>query len=273
MAHVFADPVTDSGASVVVAPGVGGVLPPNTSLMPVGGQTSIGAESVPYSLVMQTDGNLVLYRTDQTPAKPTWATGTNGQAVVRATMQADGNFVLYTAQRPVWATGTDGHPGAQLELGEDGNLIIFDTNRTALWSSRSVWMPPTRSAPVLIHRVPNVVDTLIVGTDAAIWYQQTVGSAAGAWESLGGTFVSDLSAVSLGPDHLAMFAIDGDGVVTYNSFSDGHTWQGWQTLGGLAAVDAPSACSSAPGRIDLFVHGGDDALWQRTFAGGAWAAS
>lgn len=77
-----------------------------------------------YKLIMQTDGNLVLYRVRDN--YPLWHTQTHGQPVSRAIMQGDGNFVLYlTNGRPVWATGTQGHPGSYLVLQDDGNLVIY----------------------------------------------------------------------------------------------------------------------------------------------------
>ncbi|HWO63433.1 MAG TPA: hypothetical protein VNO31_25710, partial [Umezawaea sp.] len=45
-----------------------------------------------YSLVFQADGNLVL--TDGSDV--VWASGTNGSDATTATLQEDGNFVLYT---------------------------------------------------------------------------------------------------------------------------------------------------------------------------------
>ena len=45
-----------------------------------------------FELIMQSDGNLVLYRVAN--QHPLWATGTKGQDVLRAIMQSDGNLVL-----------------------------------------------------------------------------------------------------------------------------------------------------------------------------------
>ncbi len=66
-------------------------------------------------LVMQGDGNLVLYR--RVFGHPLWASNTNGRPVTHAIMQTDGNFVAYAANNaPFWATGTDGHPGSRVVL-------------------------------------------------------------------------------------------------------------------------------------------------------------
>ena len=44
-------------------------------------------------LVLQDDGNLVLYRTDD--GRALWASNTAGRPAASASMQSDGNFVVY----------------------------------------------------------------------------------------------------------------------------------------------------------------------------------
>src|SRR5690606_25522387 len=53
-------------------------------------------------LIMQTDGNLVLYNQAM---HPVWFSGTSGvNPVLR--VQEDGNLVAYTGSTPIWTTGT-----------------------------------------------------------------------------------------------------------------------------------------------------------------------
>jgi hypothetical protein len=86
-------------------------------------------------LVLQTDGNLVLY--DGTGHKALWSSGTNGKPSHHAIMQTDGNFVVYDAQnRPLWASGTNGKPGAYLAIQDDGNLVVYSGSSTP-WSSNT----------------------------------------------------------------------------------------------------------------------------------------
>lgn len=122
-----------------------------------------------YELVMQGDGNLVLYtvelarpRLRRPPGgtgrvlvrelepvlgEPTrtayWATNTwslpADQRPVRAAMQPDGHFVLYDAlNRARWASGTwgPGLGGSVLTLQDDGNLVIHHGS-DVLWASGS----------------------------------------------------------------------------------------------------------------------------------------
>jgi len=87
-----------------------------------------------YTLWMQGDGNVVLY--EEATGKPLWNTQTVGTVDPMLIMQVDGNFVLYDgAGTPVWHTHTHGHDGAMLRVEDDGNVTIWD-GWTALWSAR-----------------------------------------------------------------------------------------------------------------------------------------
>jgi hypothetical protein len=97
-----------------------------------------------YSLVMQSDGNLVLYQGTPSASSAVWATGTWSQPATwrptRADMQGDGNFVLYNPTGfASWATGTHNHPGARLVLQDDRNVVVYEGQR-ALWASHT-WIP------------------------------------------------------------------------------------------------------------------------------------
>ena len=85
-----------------------------------------------FGLVMQGDGNLVLYQ----GSTALWHTQTHGQPGHVAVMQSDGNLVVYTEDfKPLWHTHTHGHPGAVLRLLDDGTLVIVDGS-TPIWSSK-----------------------------------------------------------------------------------------------------------------------------------------
>jgi hypothetical protein len=85
-----------------------------------------------FRLVLQGDGNLVLYKNGFTPL---WFTGTQGQPAHYAPLQGDGNFVLYgTSLQALWNSGTQGFPGAYLALQNDGNLVIYQGG-VARWNT------------------------------------------------------------------------------------------------------------------------------------------
>ncbi|GGN60141.1 hypothetical protein GCM10010112_16070 [Actinoplanes lobatus] len=57
----------------------------------------------------QGDGNLVVYAGSPTggPVRPLWASGTNGRGPGELVMQNDGNLVLYAAGGPTWSSRTN----------------------------------------------------------------------------------------------------------------------------------------------------------------------
>jgi hypothetical protein len=90
-----------------------------------------------YELVMQIDGNLVLYY--QSQADPLWDSGTEGSSGASATLQTDGNLVVSSTAGVAWAAGSNGTSNADLVLQDDGNLVVYGTNPTgsayAAWST------------------------------------------------------------------------------------------------------------------------------------------
>ncbi|XP_074550155.1 B-type lectin plumieribetin-like [Halichoeres trimaculatus] len=86
-----------------------------------------------WKAVFQHDGNFVIYGW-----KAVWASDTDGTDGSRVVMQGDGNLVIYNNSNvPRWNTGTF-TAGAQmdcrLELTNEGNLVLFKENVKS-WSS------------------------------------------------------------------------------------------------------------------------------------------
>lgn len=67
-------------------------------------------------LILQTDGNLVLYKTNISPNSAAWATGTHGKMVTHALMQGDGNLVIYNNSTPIWASNTWNVPNGYFNI-------------------------------------------------------------------------------------------------------------------------------------------------------------
>jgi hypothetical protein len=105
-----------------------GGLRPGQMLVPGAAVTSCGGQ---YEFVVQgSDGNLVEYQ----GGHALWASGTEGHEGDYLVMQGDGNLVLYAADRtPLWATGTYGHPGSTFAVQDDGNIVVYDGAR-AIWA-------------------------------------------------------------------------------------------------------------------------------------------
>jgi PKD repeat protein len=121
--------------SVKVQPGINPPVPPNQcgkikSKQGLGRGQMVKSCDGRFKFILQTDGNLVLYKNTQA----LWSSRTNGKASFGTYMQADGNFVIYTQTgNPLWATGSRGN-GAWLAVQNDGNVVIYRKGK-ALWAT------------------------------------------------------------------------------------------------------------------------------------------
>eukprot|EP00960_Hanusia_phi_P007926 227291-Hanusia_phi.AAC.1 len=103
-----------------------------------------------YLLVMQDDGNLVLYELASTPATSSlvhaaiWNTQTNGHGhgPYTLTLQSDSNVVLYDSARQVlWTVGVVGWGDGHLGIQNNGNVLIS-------WSNGNSWTAGTSGTGV-----------------------------------------------------------------------------------------------------------------------------
>lgn len=150
-----------------------------------------------YRLIFQTDGNLVIYRSD---GQPVWWTGTHGISPGAAVMQSDGNFVVYNAaNEPRWHTHTYGNPGAYLSLQNNGAFVINTANGGRLWGSP---VPPWEVAPPGGGTTPTPSpDTLTSG--ARLYPGQAVQSRDGRFAL---TYQTDGNLVLYGPGGVARWS-------------------------------------------------------------------
>jgi hypothetical protein len=86
-----------------------------------------------FEFVYQGDGNLVLYQ----HGAAIWASGTHGTPPGLLVMQHDGNLVMYDAHDvPIWSSeGSFGNPGAWLIVQDDGNVVIYAETGQPLWDT------------------------------------------------------------------------------------------------------------------------------------------
>ncbi|QKW20895.1 hypothetical protein HUT16_19165 [Kitasatospora sp. NA04385] len=92
-------------------------------------------------LVMQDDGNLVLYLVNTAGRRgpAVWSTSTWGNPGAHLVMQDDGNLVLYrrggdTPTNAVWSTSSWNNPGAYLTMW-DGQVMLVTAQGRALWET------------------------------------------------------------------------------------------------------------------------------------------
>lgn len=134
------------GSSTTPAYACGTILPPGEILNPGDQRTSPNGA---YTLIMQTDGNLVLYNNNAPGGPgPLWqsletpvgnsSSNKNGiEAGSTAVVSQNGVFgVWYPNQNTTqWATFTSGYPGAYVAVQNDGNLVLYSSSAAVLWAS------------------------------------------------------------------------------------------------------------------------------------------
>ncbi|RAG85510.1 glycoside hydrolase family 42 [Streptacidiphilus pinicola] len=116
--------------------GCGTGTPPSCGALTANQQLAAGASVAScngtYRLTLQSDGNLVLYKS----GTALWSSGTTNSGATHATMQGDGNLVLATsAGTAVWSTKTAGNTGAYLDVQNDGNTVLYSAAGASLWST------------------------------------------------------------------------------------------------------------------------------------------
>jgi hypothetical protein len=136
-----------------------GAIPPGTTMAQGAAWWSPSGHAV---LIMQGDGNLVLYNVQSNPWKPLFWSGTNGHPGACARFQTDGNLVVYPPGCPtnnaLWDSGTwnnsNSGPIAYVQdVGLGAMSIYQSSNGQLLWNTygfRSTW-----------HDACNIVNGLI----------------------------------------------------------------------------------------------------------------
>ena len=90
-----------------------------------------------YSLLVQDDGNMCIYKDGGTFV---WGTMTQGKDGAILKMQADGNLCLYNSKDGhIWSTdtyrGTPDKLGRKLVMQNDGQLVLFNAANAPIWNN------------------------------------------------------------------------------------------------------------------------------------------
>ena len=94
--------------------------------------TQLMSRNLKYRLIIQLDGNMVLYNN----STPIWNSNTVGANKPTLVMQSDGNLVLYAIGTvPVWNSATVTGQYSKLQLQDDGNLVLYASGNQPRWST------------------------------------------------------------------------------------------------------------------------------------------
>jgi len=114
-------------ASATITASISGLL--TTGLIPGESQYSSDGR---FRATLQTDGNFVLYY----GSSALWAANTSGSGATQTIFQTDGNLVVYNGTTVKWKSNTDGHPSATLTIQTDGNMVIYNGS-SAIWATNT----------------------------------------------------------------------------------------------------------------------------------------
>jgi hypothetical protein len=90
-----------------------------------------------FTIIMQTDGNLVIYDRGafRNEYRPIWASNTWLSAARVAKMRLDGTLALLdTAGNVIWTAPYAGRPATFVALQEDGNLVAYEPSKYEVWA-------------------------------------------------------------------------------------------------------------------------------------------
>jgi hypothetical protein len=129
--------------------------------------------------------------------------------------------------------------------------------------------------PATIARNASVTNIYVRGADNRLWQRAYWNSNWGAWgvHNDGGVLASAPSIGSMGPDHEHVFVRGTDGQVWQKWWTGSSGWSGWIPLGAPPAVGfvgGPVTISRNSTVCNIYVRGGDNALWQRAYWDGQW---
>jgi len=176
-----------------------------------------------YALIMQNDGNLVMYGPGSLLV---WTSQTAAAGGHHATMMAGGDLVVFDAnQNLVWHSGTQWAGASHLTVGDDGNLAVVRNS-----DSQVVW----ENGPV------NIATPSYIGTDTLHTNNQMVA----------GQFMRSA-------DHRYFLSVQGNGhLVMYGPMY--HVL--WDS--GYSGGSNASLVMQADGNLVLYIGGGGGVAWK-----------
>jgi hypothetical protein len=110
----------------------------------MGGQCIVSPNNQYILYMSPSDGNFYIY--NNATGSGTWGPGTSGHPGAFASLQLDGNFVVYDASnQPLWSSGTNGTGADLLNMENDGRIILYrpiwQSGTSRGWSTISVVHP------------------------------------------------------------------------------------------------------------------------------------
>ncbi len=182
---------------------------------------------------------------------------------------------------PAAVAWNDGHLDGRVDVfavGQADRALYRTTWNTKSWSADWERLGGVfTSEASVVSWGPGRLDVFARGSDFTLRHRATDGTRwLTDWENLGESLASPPSAVAWGPDRLDVFAVRRSDGSLIHRWWDGSIWNDWESLAvadkpKVTFVAAPSAASTAPGRLDVFALGSDGVLYHFAYADGTWA--
>ena len=190
-------------------------------------------------------------------------------AVVKAETGNDLHVFAVGADNQVWQ--------GSLVDGTWGDWSAISPNEAA-WPALDAWRGPTPElqAPAALARPGGMIDLFRLGMDNTLYWNHSGdnGLTWGGWENKDGMISTGLAVVSLGPNHMRVFARGVDEALWSLTYNGG--WGAWQrqALGGMPAGvtmdSAPTAVQAAANQFRIYVRGSDGKPYWVDNAGTSW---
>jgi hypothetical protein len=163
--------------------------------------------------------------------------------------------------------------------GTDGQLFMKwwanDGEGWRNWSPMGAPGPGFIGRAATVSRSPQVWNVYVRGRDNALWQLAFHGRRRPVWtrHDDGGVLASPPAAGSMNPNHEHVFVRGTDGQVWAKWWQQGSGWSAWASLGAppVGFAGGPAISEDAT-TCDLFVRGGDNALWQKSYKSGVWGS-
>jgi Tc toxin complex TcA C-terminal TcB-binding domain len=187
-----------------------------------------------------------------------------------------GALELRLSSAPAAISYIEGSPQYDIFAVGPGQALWHKYSDGSSWSDWENLGGILTSAPAVASQTDGTVDVFATSTDNAMWHLSYSQGVASGWTSLGGLFHQGPAAGTPEIDSIDVFGVGLDDQLWQRSGANGGWAGAWQQAarvgplpaGGLRS--APTVVGSG-GSYDVFVMGGDSALWHTGFDGAAWS--
>lgn len=133
------------------------------------GQTILVSENRLYSLVFQSDGNLVLYKYGVVPI---WNSGTANKGISGLRFEKAGFLVLHKGSTSIWSSRSSNKGGEALYLQNDGNLVIHAPGAIVIWETATNRNPYPDKVSSVANWAPGSIVLMSANKNYRLQFQQ-----------------------------------------------------------------------------------------------------